>query len=94
MLVVVICMTALSYAQSPAQSRNDESAAARSAPKRAATVEQVQAGQTLFVAQCSFCHGPDATGGEGGPDLTASVLVEQDVDGEKIGAVVRNGRPD
>jgi cytochrome c oxidase cbb3-type subunit III len=93
-LVVVICMTALSYAQSPAQSRNDESGAARSGPKRAATVEQIQAGQALFAAQCSFCHGRDAAGGEGGPDLTASALVEQDVQGEKIGAVVRNGRPD
>jgi len=93
-LMVVSCMTALSYAQSPAQSSNDESSAARSAPKHAATVEQIQAGKALFASQCSFCHGRDATGGEGGPDLTASALVEQDVDGDKIGAVVRNGRPD
>jgi len=93
-LVVVSCMTALSYAQSPAQSSNDVSGAARSGAKRGATVEQVDAGKGLFAAQCSFCHGRDATGGEGGPDLTASTLVEQDLDGEKIGAVVRNGRPD
>src|SRR5260221_7299155 len=57
-------------------------------------MEQIQAGKTLFAAQCSFCHGRDAGGGEGGPDLIASVLVEQDVQGEKIGAVVRNGRLD
>ena len=93
-LVVVSCMTALSWAQSPAQSSNDVPGAARSGAKRGATVEQVQAGKALFASQCSFCHGRDATGGEGGPDLTASTLVEQDVDGEKIGAVVRNGRPD
>jgi cytochrome c oxidase cbb3-type subunit 3 len=54
--------------------------------------EQIQAGKTLFVAQCSFCHGRDAGGGESGPDLMASALVEQDVRGEKIGVVVRNGR--
>lgn len=54
--------------------------------------EQIQAGKTLFVAQCSFCHGRDAGGGESGPDLLASALVEQDVHGEKIGFVVRNGR--
>jgi cytochrome c oxidase cbb3-type subunit 3 len=57
-------------------------------------VEQIQAGKTLFAAQCSFCHGRDAAGGEGGPDLTASALVEQDVQGDKIGPLVRNGRLD
>ena len=56
--------------------------------------EQIQAGKSLFAAQCSFCHGRDAGGGESGPDLMASVLVEQDVHGEKIGAVIHNGRPD
>ena len=56
--------------------------------------EQIQAGQALFAGQCSFCHGRDAGGGEGGPDLTASPLVAEDVRGEKIGPVMRNGRPD
>jgi cytochrome c oxidase cbb3-type subunit 3 len=46
----------------------------------------------LFASQCSFCHGRDAAGGESGPDLTASALVEQDLHGDKIGVVVRNGR--
>ena len=55
--------------------------------------ERIQAGKGLFAAQCSFCHGRDAEGGESGPDLMASALVEQDVHGEKIGVVVRNGRP-
>src|SRR5260370_41804380 len=93
-LVVVSCMTLQSYAQSPAQSSNDAPGAARSGAKRGATVEQVEAGKALFAAQCSFCHGRDATGGEGGPGLTASGVVEQDVGGEKIGAGVRNVRPD
>ena len=53
---------------------------------------QVQAGQRLFSAQCGFCHGRDAMGGESGPDLTRSTLVAEDVRGDKIGAVVRNGR--
>ena len=56
--------------------------------------EQVQAGQALFAGQCSFCHGRDAAGGEGGPDLTASAVVAEDAHGEKIGQVVRNGRLD
>src|SRR4029077_2556792 len=29
--------------------------------------EQVRAGQTTFAAQCGFCHGRDAMGGETGP---------------------------
>ncbi len=51
-------------------------------------------GATLFQQRCAFCHGRDAAGGETGPDLTRSRLVASDVDGEKIGAVVRNGRPE
>src|SRR6266567_7531738 len=54
----------------------------------------VQKGSALFRQDCSFCHGRDATGGESGPDLTRSKLVTEDVDGDKIGPVVRNGRPD
>ena len=56
--------------------------------------EQVRAGQPIFAAQCGFCHGRDAMGGESGPDLTRSALVATDVRGDKIGPVVRNGRVD
>src|SRR5271156_2620544 len=55
---------------------------------------QVESGAALFRQDCSFCHGRDAGGGESGPDLTRSKLVAADVDGDKIGPVVRNGRPD
>jgi cytochrome c oxidase cbb3-type subunit III len=54
----------------------------------------VEKGSALFRQDCSFCHGRDAGGGESGPDLTRSKLVTEDVDGDKIGPVVRNGRPD
>lgn len=54
----------------------------------------VESGQSLFVQQCAFCHGRDAGGGETGPDLTTSKLVADDVGGDKIGGVVRNGRPE
>jgi cytochrome c oxidase cbb3-type subunit 3 len=56
--------------------------------------EQVQAGQPLFSAQCGFCHGRDAAGGETGPDLTRSVLVAEDVRGDKLTPVIRGGRVD
>lgn len=53
----------------------------------------VNAGQSKFVQDCAFCHGRDAGGGEDGPDLTRSKVVAEDKAGDKIGPVVRNGRP-
>ena len=52
------------------------------------------AGGALFHQNCAFCHGRDAMGGETGPDLTQSKLVLSDKTGEKIAAVIREGRPD
>jgi len=71
-------------------------APAQSADKPAAGPDPalVEKGRDLFRKDCSFCHGRDATGGESGPDLTRSKLVAADVNGDKIGDVVRNGRPD
>ena len=54
----------------------------------------VAQGKRLFEANCSFCHGPEATGGNGGPDLVRSVLVNHDEHGNLIGPVLHNGRPD
>ena len=54
----------------------------------------VDAGRALFLQNCAFCHGRDAAGGETGPDLTGSNLVARDVRGDKIGTVIRNGRPE
>lgn len=54
---------------------------------------QVASGKALFESNCSFCHGPDATGGNGGPDLIRSVLVNHDEKGNLIGPTVHNGRP-
>lgn len=51
-------------------------------------------GKILFKANCSFCHGSDATGGNGGPDLIRSVLVNHDENGNLIAPTVRNGRPE
>lgn len=51
-------------------------------------------GAALFQQNCAFCHGRDTQGGESGPDLTRSKLVQADVMGDKISEVVRNGRPE
>ena len=49
-------------------------------------------GKDLYRANCAFCHGNEATGGNTGPDLLRSVLVNHDEKGELIGSVVREGR--
>lgn len=64
------------------------------APPKTYPPDLVQKGAAIFRQDCSFCHGRSAGGGESGPDLTRSKLVTADVDGDKIGPVVRNGRPD
>jgi cytochrome c oxidase cbb3-type subunit III len=64
-------------------------AAAQTGPAAA-----VSPGESLFQAQCGFCHGRDATGGASGPDLTDSELVAQDRAGNKLGPVIRTGRPE
>lgn len=52
----------------------------------------IASGQTLFVQQCGFCHGRDASGGESGPDLTKSKLVSSDKAGENISQVIHEGK--
>jgi cytochrome c oxidase cbb3-type subunit 3 len=54
----------------------------------------VDRGKNAFVSSCGFCHGANAKGGESGPDLLRSVLVLDDDNGERIGPVILNGRPD
>jgi cytochrome c oxidase cbb3-type subunit 3 len=53
----------------------------------------IERGHKLFEQSCGFCHGPDATGARA-PDLLRSPLVAHDVKGDKIGEVIRLGRPD
>lgn len=54
----------------------------------------LESGHKTFSQNCAFCHGANAKGGESGPDLLRSPLVLDDEDGNKIGPVVHNGRPD
>ncbi len=49
-------------------------------------------GKALYGVNCNFCHGSDARGGEGGPNLLRSDLVLNDLKGELITPVVLNGR--
>jgi len=56
--------------------------------------EAAACGKPVFVSQCGFCHGSNARGGANGPDLTRSILVQEDDNGKQLGEFVRAGRPD
>src|SRR5207253_11001833 len=58
-----------------------------------AAVEAAARGKKQFAQSCGFCHGADATGARG-PDLVRSPLLAHDVNGNLIGEVIKNGRPD
>src|SRR6185312_5252215 len=60
-------------AQSPASQPRPQTVTSQTYP-----IGLIQAGELRFTSQCGFCHGRDAAGGEGGPDLTRSVLVAED----------------
>jgi cytochrome c oxidase cbb3-type subunit 3 len=49
----------------------------------------------MYSVNCTPCHGADARGGQlNGPNLLRSQLVLADNDGELIGPVIQNGRPE
>jgi cytochrome c oxidase cbb3-type subunit 3 len=52
----------------------------------------VERGQKIFSANCGFCHGSNAQGGDTGPDLVRSPLALDDERGDKIAPVILQGR--
>src|SRR3954469_16028221 len=99
----LLAIAAIGYGQAPnPQARpprppGTQSPASKARPKSATpqqySAEQVREGEVQFGAQCGFCHGKDAAGGETGPDLTRADLVAQDSKGDKLTPVIRAGRP-
>jgi cytochrome c oxidase cbb3-type subunit 3 len=80
--VLLILLPVILLAQDPDDIRQQQ-----------ANVASVATGKADFQQTCGFCHGPDARGASG-PDLLRSALVSHDVNGNLIGAVIRNGRPE
>lgn len=90
--ILLSCVSAIaliSKAQEEEESQPTRNIVGQEEPRGGADVAH---GKALFQQKCGFCHGPDATGGEG-PDLLRSSLVSHDQNGELIGKVVREGRP-
>jgi mono/diheme cytochrome c family protein len=54
----------------------------------------IERGRALYSVNCTFCHGADTRGGDGGPSLLRAAIVLDDQRGELIAPVVKNGRPD
>jgi cytochrome c oxidase cbb3-type subunit III len=48
----------------------------------------------VFESQCGFCHGTDARGRAGGPDLARSLVVLADTGGKEMAGFLRAGRPE
>jgi mono/diheme cytochrome c family protein len=53
----------------------------------------LERGKAIYSTNCQFCHGADTRGGDAGPSLLRSQLVQDDRSGELIAAVLQAGRP-
>src|ERR1700685_3438976 len=51
---------------------------------------QTDPGRREYEARCSRCHGADATGGEGGPNIQAQIASRS---ATELAAFLRMGRP-
>jgi len=90
--ILLFSSTAFSQSQKPADNSTAASAAAIAGSKE--DPKAVDRGAKLFAANCGGCHGANAKGGPGAPDLVRSVLVLDDEKGILIAPVLREGRPD
>jgi cytochrome c oxidase cbb3-type subunit 3 len=101
--LTLLALASLGFSQAPspqarpARPPSTQSPASKARPKSATpqhyAADQFREGEVRFGAQCGFCHGKDAAGGETGPDLTRADVVAQDSNGDKLAPVIRAGRP-
>ena len=56
--------------------------------------ESAKRGAAIFQQSCAYCHGKNADGGSEAPNLIRSLLVRHDKNGDLIGPVIQEGRPD
>jgi mono/diheme cytochrome c family protein len=104
-ILIIIALTALLgsavRAQQPPAGRGGGPAPGRiggagigAYPQRDADPAAAERGRAVYGTYCAFCHGQDIRGGDGGPSLLRSALVLDDQQGELIGPVILQGRPD
>jgi mono/diheme cytochrome c family protein len=62
-------------------------------PRPAGDPAAIERGKGLYGVNCTFCHGVDLRGGDGGgPNLLRSLVVLDDKKGELLAPIVQNGR--
>lgn len=54
---------------------------------------EVDRGRVIWTAECTSCHGADARGGKGGPNLVRSAMVLHDRYGSGLGPFLKEGHP-
>src|SRR5256885_14570443 len=86
--LIIAGLTSLFAAQAPAQTPSRDYPEHPPAPP-----EQVARGAQIFRSNCSFCHGPDARGGETGPNPVRDEVALRDENGELITPIAQNGLP-
>jgi mono/diheme cytochrome c family protein len=60
-------------------------------PRPRAPEEVIERGKKLYDAECAFCHGEDARGGDMASNIIRSQVVLNDDKGERLHPVLRNG---
>src|SRR5882724_11679273 len=97
-VAVVVAGGLIAFAQPPSGARPPQPRPAAAPPSnfllsgKAPDPEAVERGQKVYVANCGFCHGSSAKGGEGGPDLVRAVPALRDEDGNLLGPIIQKGR--
>lgn len=102
--ILILAMGILAFAQQPAAGNGVHAPAEAQGghifhrrpaypPHSPSPPAEVAQGKQLFEANCSFCHGSDARGGETGPNLVRAQVVLDDQHGEHIAPIVKNGIP-
>lgn len=56
--------------------------------------EAIARAKPVYEPHCGFCHGLDARGRAGGPDLARSLVVLADTGGKELAGFLRAGRPE
>jgi mono/diheme cytochrome c family protein len=100
--LLIVFVAAVVHAQQPPQGRGAGPAPGRiggagigAYPARPpADPAALERGKAVYGTYCTFCHGADIRGGDGGPSLLRSGVVLDDQNGELIGPVILDGRPD
>jgi mono/diheme cytochrome c family protein len=102
---VALLIATVAFAQAPAQppaapaagrgGRGGGGGFAAAYPQRLpADPAVVERGKASYGVNCAFCHGSDARGGEGGPNLIRSEVLLNDKNGELLAPIVLKGLPD